>query len=52
MKANIIDKEKLEEELNRSIAATKIQDFNQDFIDGIIANKSIKKNPSTIKIYE
>ena len=52
MEANIIVKEKLEEGLNRSIALTKIQDFNQDFIDGIIANKLIKKNPSTIKIYE
>ena len=52
MEANIIVKEKLEEGLNRSIALTKIQDFNQDFIDGIVANKLIKKNPSTIKIYE
>jgi len=49
---NLIDKEKLEKGLNQSIAQTKIHDFNQDFIDGIIANKLIKKNPSTIKIYE
>lgn len=52
MTANIIDEKKLEEGLNRSIELMKIQDFNQYFIDGMIANYLIKKNPSTIKIYE